>query len=294
MALIDHLEKLRVFREVALSQSFSRAAHKLRLSQPSLSRAVKILEDDLRCALFVRSPLGVIPTAQGRALLDYADQLFLSTQAIQGTLHGVTPNIDSTVCLGTHESISVYFFPAFLKHLQLLHPNLQVRLKTGRSRATIELLKRGEVDAAITVNPPTSRIINSVTLFHDRFNFYISPSLTIRPTTPIILMSDALEMSGTPLRSTLERKMKRKITKLECENHETVRALTEEALGIGLLPDHVARTSQKNGLLRRYDKGGLPTNFAPHVMAVSVLRERERDTAVQRFFQEVIRFSESW
>jgi DNA-binding transcriptional LysR family regulator len=294
MSLSDHLEKLKNLVAVAKYQSINEAGKRIGLSQPSLSTSLRLLEEDLGCKLFTRTGKGVIPTEDGKVLIEFANRLLAMSSQVEAQLRHTKRDLDIHLRIGTHESISVYFFPDFLRYLNSAFPKLQLSLKTGRSRTTLDWLKSGDIDVAISVEPPTGRKILSSTLFHDHFNFYMMPNIQNWQSLPLILMPDALEMTGKNLSAQIADYMKKYDRLLECENHETVRALSEEGLGIGLLPDQVAKNSVTRNRLVRVNSKVLPSNIARHSIAYSFLSHRKDDISLQSFLKELSRFSQSW
>lgn len=81
---------LRYALEIAESGSLSRAAERLYIGQPNLSRAMRELEGSLGTELFERSPRGMIPTADGEVFLQYAKKILSEVDAVEGMFRGGT------------------------------------------------------------------------------------------------------------------------------------------------------------------------------------------------------------
>ncbi|MBX9767244.1 MAG: LysR family transcriptional regulator [Bdellovibrionales bacterium] len=294
MALSDHLEKLKNLVAVAKYQSINKAGQRIGLSQPSLSTSLRLLEEDLGCKLFTRTSKGVIPTEDGKTLVEFANRILMLSSEVEAQIRHTKRDLDVHLRIGTHESISVYFFPDFIRYLNSAFPKLRLSLKTGRSRAAIDWLKSGDIDVAISVEPPSGKKIISQSLFYDHFNFFMMPNSENWQASPLILMPDALEMTGKTLRTQIADYAKKHDRILECENHETVRALSEEGLGIGLLPDQVAKNSVSRNRLVRVTGKVLPANIVRHSIGYSFLSHRKDDLALQDFLKELVRFSSVW
>ena len=82
--LRDHLDKLHYFNTIAQLGSLRKAAEQLRVSQPSLTHAIKVLEDATGTKLFHRSTKGVILTASGETLLLFSRRVFTDLDALEG------------------------------------------------------------------------------------------------------------------------------------------------------------------------------------------------------------------
>jgi DNA-binding transcriptional LysR family regulator len=142
--LIVELRTLRYFVAVAEERHFGRAARRLHLSQPPLSRAIKNLETDLGTTLFHRSPAGVALTEAGhtllheaRALLDHADRI----RAKLGRT-GITVGI-----LADHGATGLA--AAFREK----HPHVEVRVREADLTDPTCGLRTNQVDVALTRGP---------------------------------------------------------------------------------------------------------------------------------------------
>ena len=92
MSLNLHL--LRLFTTVVRTGSFSRAADALHISQPAISKGVRDFELQIGCRLLDRTPKGVRPTREGKALVRHAETLFAAERAAEDELLSLR-NLDS-------------------------------------------------------------------------------------------------------------------------------------------------------------------------------------------------------
>jgi DNA-binding transcriptional LysR family regulator len=145
------LRTLSYFVAVAEERHFGRAATRLHMTQPPLSRAIKQLEADLGCVLLDRSPLGVTLTPAGatlydeaRALLARADQARVQVAAAAGM---------DTVTVGTLadslEQVGTRLAAAYRQQ----HPGIHVRIREADLTDPTTGLRAGLVDVALTRTP---------------------------------------------------------------------------------------------------------------------------------------------
>jgi DNA-binding transcriptional LysR family regulator len=294
MALKDHLEKLHYISEIAKHGSIRSASKVLRISQPSVSIAVRILEEELRCKLFVRTSAGMMLTKEGELLLEFANRVLHEAEVLEHRLQHKENVIEGVLRLATHESISIYFLPDFIHYLRVVTPKLRISLITGRSKTAISHLKKSVVDLAITVEPQEDRYLRSHVLFKDQFNLYLSPKSKYTKQMPLILMPDAFDYTESTLEQRLGKYLSFFTETLSCENHETVRGLTEEGLGVGLIPDLVAEQGITSGRLGRLRRHRIPSNFSPHSISLSILKSRSQEPLIKRISEEMIHFSNTW
>jgi DNA-binding transcriptional LysR family regulator len=168
------LSDLRLLHAVATWGSMARAATKLNISQPAVSKAIKSLEQTLGVRLLDRTPQGVEPTIYGRALLNGAatvfDELLQSVRQIEfladpgaGQLH-----------IGCTEAGAAGFVPAVITRLSKRYPLVVFRVTTGDAATFIERhLPQRDVDLAIGAMPDATASrddIDSEVLFEDRYS----------------------------------------------------------------------------------------------------------------------------
>jgi DNA-binding transcriptional LysR family regulator len=167
------LSDLRLLQAVATWGSMARAATKLNISQPAVSKAIKSLEQTLGVRLLDRTPQGIEPTIYGRTLLKGGvavfDELLQSVRQIEfladpgaGQLH-----------IGCTEAGAAGFVPAVVTRLSRRYPRVAFRMTTGDAATFIErhLPQRG-IDLAIGAMPDAAASredIKSELLFEDRY-----------------------------------------------------------------------------------------------------------------------------
>ena len=151
--MIPSPAELNYFVEIASTLNISRAAERLGISQPSLSLAVKRLEDAVGVDLLIRSKSGVNLTragqkfvAQARQLLDEWDRL--SSEAIRGE-----SQLTGRYVIGCHPSVALYSLPHFLPDLLREYPEVEIKLSHSLSRQVTDDVIGFKVDFGIVNRP---------------------------------------------------------------------------------------------------------------------------------------------
>ncbi|MFJ7213311.1 LysR family transcriptional regulator [Amycolatopsis sp. NPDC098790] len=145
------LRALRYFVAVADERHVGRAASRLHMTQPPLSRAIRQLEDELGAALFERTPKGVTLTPAGTALHAEADALLEQADRIRGRVTAAAGAASLTVgtLADAAEHVGTRLVPLFRER----HPHVDVRVhETGLGDPTAGL-RTGLVDVALTRTP---------------------------------------------------------------------------------------------------------------------------------------------
>jgi len=143
------LRQLRTFKAVADLSSFSAAALKLKLSQPSVSYQVKELEETLGLPLLDRLGKRVELTEAGSLLYGYArrtldiiDEAALAFEEMRGIKRG-------SLRVGASTTVGIYLLPAALGAFKKLHPGLVISLEIGTRARVQEQVLRNELDLAV-------------------------------------------------------------------------------------------------------------------------------------------------
>ena len=147
------LRHLRYFATVAETLNFGRAAARLAISQPPLSRQVQSLERELGTRLFTRGARGVRLTAAGRALLPEARRLLREADAlVDGARHLAEGGVGA-VRIGFISTAAYNVLPRVLPEFHRRRPGIRLYLHEATSDAQGALLREFEIDVGILVPP---------------------------------------------------------------------------------------------------------------------------------------------
>lgn len=139
------------FLAVVETGSLSGAARQLRVAQPTVRHRVEALEQALGTVLFTRSPGGLVPTEQARALAVHARAMSLASEAFVRAASGPSGEVAGTVRLSVSEFVGVEVLPAMVRRLRDRHPGLAVEVELSNEPA--DLLGQ-EADVAVRMRPP--------------------------------------------------------------------------------------------------------------------------------------------
>jgi DNA-binding transcriptional LysR family regulator len=142
---------LRYFVAVAEERHFGRAAARLHMTQPPLSRAIRRLEADLGVVLLIRSAAGVELTAAGRAL--HAEAGTLLEQSEQARARVIAAAGGATVTVGTLGDSAGEFGTSLAAAFRARHPEVTVRLREADFTDPTTGLRHGLADVALTRMP---------------------------------------------------------------------------------------------------------------------------------------------
>ncbi len=141
-------ERLRAFVAVAEARSFTRAAERLHIAQPSVSTQVRRLEETVGRLLFRRLPGTVELTRDGEAMLGYARELLEVLGRARRQF--AQPPLEGSVRLGIIDDFNLTALPEILGHLRRRHARFELFVVTGTSANLLPQLRAGELDLILT------------------------------------------------------------------------------------------------------------------------------------------------
>src|SRR5690349_12713278 len=112
------IHQLRYFVAVAEEGSFSRAAAKVRVAQPSLSQQIQKLEAEVGQPLFDRLPRSIVLTEPGRCLIDYARQILATIGDARRCVDEVKGKVVGRLAVGAIPTIAPYVLPELIGKFQ--------------------------------------------------------------------------------------------------------------------------------------------------------------------------------
>jgi DNA-binding transcriptional LysR family regulator len=148
--------RLLTFRTVAHERSFSRAAEKLSLSQPSVSHQVALLETEVGVRLLDRGRGGLRLTHAGEVLLEHADHVAWRLQLADTQIAGLAEDRRDQVRLGSFPTALAGFVPSAVARLRLTHDDLRVLLSEVTPSTLEPRFLSGEFDVAVSYQDATT------------------------------------------------------------------------------------------------------------------------------------------
>ena len=144
---------LKYFLTVAKEENFTRAAQILFVSQPTLSKQLKDLEDELGKKLFVRKSSGIELTAEGIFLKNRAEKIVDDFENIKSDLN-CEKNIGGEIYFGLAESYLISYLAREIRSLKNLYPNFHYHITSGDTEQVIGKLDREILDFAVLAETP--------------------------------------------------------------------------------------------------------------------------------------------
>lgn len=147
------LRVLRYYLTVAREENITRAADILHITQPTLSRQLSQLEEELGAQLMIRGKRKITLTEDGLRLRRRAEELVELAEKTEQEFGGASPELSGVISIGSAESSAAKFLPKLLEQFSAEHPLVQYDLLSGNADQLRERLDTGLLDAALLLEP---------------------------------------------------------------------------------------------------------------------------------------------
>ncbi len=274
------IQNIRAFMTVADTLSFSRAAEKLFLTQPAISKRIHALEASLDCKLFDRLGKRIHLTQAGRALLPGYRRILEEIEDSRRIVSTLRETVSGPLTFGTSHHIGLHRLPAVLQRYTAAWPDVELAIRFMDSEQAAAQILQGEIELAlITVPEDIAPPLVTIPVWDDPMQCVVATGHALADTgtiTPAALRQHGaiLQSHGTHTRRIIDQALQigehHRII-MESNYLETIRAMIQHQLGWGVLPASMIDTRLHT--LDVIDDHGQPLKMARHL---GVLRHAER------------------
>lgn len=157
------LRTIRYFLAVAREENMTRAADLLHVTQPTLSKALKALEDELGKKLFERHSFSISLTDEGVLLRNRAEDLITLADKIEKEFLTLDDVTGGELYFGMGESYHIRYVAREIKKLKEKCPDLHYHITSGDTEQVTEKLDKGLIDFAVLCETPNGKKYDSIT-----------------------------------------------------------------------------------------------------------------------------------
>jgi DNA-binding transcriptional LysR family regulator len=162
------LRQIRFFVAVAEDRHFGRAAERMYIAQPALSQHIRRLERELGVQLLDRSARQVRLTPAGEAFLAVARRMLRQVDEGTDAARRAEAGETGSLAVGVHMAMTAPVVSVLLRQWHRVRPAVRPRLKAGRARDLVDLVRRRELDLALVDGPITDGSLECVPVVEDR------------------------------------------------------------------------------------------------------------------------------
>lgn len=249
------LHQLKIFAAVAKHLNITRASREIQVSQPSVSKQLRLLENEYGLKFYVKSGRGIRLTEEG--------QLFqVTVKPILEQLEGLKRTFENRVAEGRAKSLTVgstpspagFFLPAVLTFFVELHPAVHPTLRTGYPPAIKEMVLNAEVEIGLTITLPDHPQIVAEPIHSEEVVAVVSARHPLAKKGKLneaeLAQAPFVIMKGGRIAEEIEKMGLKLNVVMWCDSIEPVKDYVRAGLGIGLF----FRGSAEAGLREGYFK----------------------------------------
>jgi LysR family hydrogen peroxide-inducible transcriptional activator len=292
------LTELRYIVALAETAHFGKAADKCYVSQPTLSIAIKKLEDELDVALFERNRQLIQPTPIGLQIIRQAEVVLAQAHKIKELADIGKDPLGSTLALGAIFTVGPYLFPMLVPQLQKRAPNMPLFIEENYTAVLREKLRRAELDAIVIALPFTEADVMIAPLYDE-------PFVVLLPADHVLAKQKTIDMQALlnhtvlllgeghcfrdqvlnacpGLKNNLANTDPGLRSMVEGGSLETLKHMVASKLGITVLPQSAAQTPYSSDVLVTRNFSGKPPTRTlalawrktyPRIEAINVVQE---------------------
>lgn len=248
---------LRYFLTVAKEESINGAANFLHISQPTLSRQLMDLEEELGKKLFIRGNRKIILTEEGVFLKKRAEEIVELLDKTEAEFHENDELISGDICIGGGETEAIRLIAKIAKTFQQDYPQVKYHIFSGNADDVIDRLDKGLLDFGILIEPVDISKYDFITIPYSDVWGVLMPKSSPLATKPYIT---ATELINIPILASRQNLMENSISSWLGKSYLDLNIVTtynliynasilvEEGIGYALALDKLINTSGNSKL----------------------------------------------
>jgi DNA-binding transcriptional LysR family regulator len=281
--------QLNAFRALAKNGNISKAAELLHVSQPSVSKHLKNLEDVCRAKLFERRTSPIELTEAGRILLRHADIIHSQLSALKKefNIHSKASRSQPLRIAGSF-AVSALLLPSVVATFKRKYRNMSISLRTCASKGAMLLVLNSNVEVALITESPTHSNLASEPFREEKLVLFASPNHPLTKKEKLNLS----DLNGTTLvapakSSTADKFMKDLVHEgfrinisMHCGTQDSVKTIVKKGIGVGILFRDFVMPECRKKVFKLIEIQGLNLNLQSYIV---YRKDRPLSQAAQEF-----------
>ncbi|MBI1173524.1 LysR family transcriptional regulator [bacterium] len=237
--------QLRTLIHVAELGSLSKAADRLHIAQPALSRQIRLLEEELGVRLFDRHGRGMVVTDQGQDVLRHALRVMAELEEIRATVADEDAPLRGHVAIGMPPTVADILSEPLVSAFRDTHPEATLRIVSAYSGYLLDWMHRGEIDASVLYDPKSARTLRIQPLLEEVLFLIGPPDAGLSQDVPVDFAALEgqrllLPSAGHGLRAILDKWAAERgfalFVPVEADSYSTLKGLVRGGHGQTILP----------------------------------------------------------
>lgn len=259
------IESLKVFCDLAETESFTKAAQINQITQSAVSQQISSLERTFKSLLIERSKKKFRLTREGEILYEFSKQIIQTYDSLHHKLQEVKDIISGTIRVSTIYSIGLHDLPPYLKKFLRAYPTVNVHVEYRRSNQVYEDVLGNVVDLGLVAYPVRDPKIEIIPLRKDKMVLICHPNhpLARQKTVKLKDLADQKFVAfepDIPTRKAIDKVLKDNgvsvQTAMEFDNIETVKRAVEIDAGLSIVPESTVSQEVSKQTLAMVDLEG--------------------------------------
>jgi DNA-binding transcriptional LysR family regulator len=249
------LHQLKIFEAVAEHLNITKVSRKLQVSQPSVSKQLRLLEQEYGLKFYVKSGRGIKLTQEGQLFQVTVKPILEQVEGLKRTFENrVAEGRAKSLVVGSSPSPAAFFLSAVLKSFVELHPTVHPTLRTGYPHAIKEMILNADVEIALTITLPDHPQIIAEPIHSEEIVAVVSSRHPLakkgRLNEAELAQAPFVIMKGGRIAEEIEKMGLKLNVVMWCDSVEPIKEYVQAGLGVGLF----YRGSAEAGLREGYFK----------------------------------------
>jgi DNA-binding transcriptional LysR family regulator len=249
------LHQLKIFEAVAEHLNITQVSRKLQVSQPSVSKQLRLLEQEYGLKFYVKSGRGIKLTQEGRLFQVTVKPILEQMEGLKRTFESrVAEGRAKSLIVGSSPSPAAFFLSAVLKSFVELHPTVHPTLRTGYPHAIKEMILNAEVDIALTITLPDHPQIIAEPIHSEEIVAVVSARHPLAKKGKLneteLGQAPFVIMKGGRIAEEIEKMGLKLNVVMWCDSVEPIKEYVQAGLGVGLFYRGSAETGLREGYFK--------------------------------------------
>jgi len=249
------LHQLKIFEAVAEHLNITKVSRKLQVSQPSVSKQLRLLEQEYGLKFYVKSGRGIKLTQEGQLFQVTAKPILEQMEGLKRTFENrVAEGRAKSLIVGSSPSPAAFFLSAVLKSFVELHPTVHPTLRTGYPHAIKEMILNAEVEIALTITLPDHPQIIAEPIHSEEIVAVVSARHPLAKKGKLneaeLAQAPFVIMKGGRIAEEIEKMGLKLNVVMWCDSVEPIKEYVQAGLGVGLFYRGSAETGLREGYFK--------------------------------------------
>ncbi|MEV2380740.1 LysR family transcriptional regulator [Paenibacillus larvae] len=252
------IRHLKYFIEVVRCKSFTKASDVLHITQPTISKMIKNIEDELGVVLLDRSTKQVMLTDAGQSILLQAQQIVKSFENLSIELANTIHLKKGKIRMGLPPMVGSRFFPHIIGEFHHKYPNIEIQLIEEGAKKVEEQVEEGHLDIGVVLLPIPSGTFDSFPFVHEKLMVVVYPKHRLAGQTvialkklehePFILFREGFVLHDRIPEECIRAGFQPKVV-YESSQWDFISEMVAAGLGISMLPESICRELNPNRVI---------------------------------------------